>query len=140
MTEQKLIKIALEARRFSYSPYSGFQVGAALLSCSGKVYTGCNIENAAFSPSNCAERTAFFKAVSEGVTEFPQLQSWVERPEKRQITSVPLVGCAARLWQNSVLRKPFGFFWEKKIWSIKSIPWEKFFPRDLGKVIFHEKI
>ena len=70
MTEQKLIKIALEARRFSYSPYSGFQVGAALLSCSGKVYTGCNIENAAFSPSNCAERTAFFKAVSEGVTEF----------------------------------------------------------------------
>lgn len=70
MTEKELVKAALEARKFSYSPYSGFQVGAALLAKSGKVYTGCNIENAAFSPTNCAERTAFFKAVSEGETEF----------------------------------------------------------------------
>ena len=70
MTEQELVKMALEARKFSYSPYSGFQVGAALLTGSGKVYTGCNIENAAFSPTNCAERTAFFKAVSEGEREF----------------------------------------------------------------------
>lgn len=70
MTEQELIKAALEARKFSYSPYSGFQVGAALLAESGKIYTGCNIENAAFSPTNCAERTAFFKAVSEGENAF----------------------------------------------------------------------
>lgn len=70
MTEQELVKAALEARDFSYAPYSGFQVGAALLAESGKVYTGCNIENAAFSPTNCAERTAFFKAVSEGEREF----------------------------------------------------------------------
>lgn len=70
MTEQELVKAALEARNFSYAPYSGFQVGAALLAESGKVYTGCNIENAAFSPTNCAERTAFFKAVSEGEREF----------------------------------------------------------------------
>lgn len=70
MTEQELIKAALEARKFSYSPYSGFQVGAALLAESGKIYTGCNIENAAFSPTNCAERTAFFKAVSEGESAF----------------------------------------------------------------------
>lgn len=54
----------------AYVPYSGFKVGAALLTASGKVYTGCNIENAAYSPSNCAERTAFFKAVSEGEREF----------------------------------------------------------------------
>lgn len=70
MKAEELVKIAYEAQKFSYSPYSGFQVGAALLTKSGKVYTGCNIENAAFSPTNCAERTAFFKAVSEGETEF----------------------------------------------------------------------
>jgi len=70
MSKEELIRIAYEAQKFSYSPYSGFQVGAALLAKSGKVYTGCNIENAAFSPTNCAERTAFFKAVSEGEKEF----------------------------------------------------------------------
>jgi len=70
MTEQELIERALEARTFSYAPYSNFQVGAALLAGSGKLYTGCNIENAAFTPTNCAERTAFFKAVSEGEKEF----------------------------------------------------------------------
>ena len=70
MNKEALVKMAYEAQKFSYSPYSGFQVGAALLTKSGKVYTGCNIENAAFSPTNCAERTAFFKAVSEGKKEF----------------------------------------------------------------------
>ena len=70
MKKEELVRIAYEAQKFSYSPYSGFQVGAALLTKSGKVYTGCNIENAAFSPTNCAERTAFFKAVSEGEKEF----------------------------------------------------------------------
>lgn len=63
---QKLIAMAFEAKRRSYSPYSHFAVGAALLAKSGKIYLGCNIENAAFTPSNCAERTAFFNAVSEG--------------------------------------------------------------------------
>lgn len=67
---KELVKKALEAQKFSYSPYSSFQVGAALLTKSGKIYTGCNIENAAYSPTNCAERTAFFKAVSEGETKF----------------------------------------------------------------------
>ena len=70
INKEELVKKAYEAQKFSYSPYSNFQVGAALLTKSGKVYTGCNIENAAFSPTNCAERTAFFKAVSEGEREF----------------------------------------------------------------------
>lgn len=69
MTE-RLIKEAIQARRFSYAPYSKYCVGAALLTDSGDIYTGCNIENAAYSPTNCAERTAFFKAVSEGKTNF----------------------------------------------------------------------
>lgn len=55
---------------FSYAPYSHFHVGAALLTKDGKIYTGCNIENAAYGPSNCAERTAFFKAISEGILKF----------------------------------------------------------------------
>lgn len=65
-----LIEAALAARENSYSPYSGFAVGAALLGKSGKIYTGCNIESAAYTPTNCAERTAFFKAVSEGEKDF----------------------------------------------------------------------
>ena len=68
MEDRELIKEAYRAQQYSYSPYSGFQVGAALLGRSGRGYTGCNIENAAYSPTNCAERTAFFKAVSEGET------------------------------------------------------------------------
>ncbi len=67
---KELVKKALEAQKFAYTPYSNFQVGAALLTKTGKIYTGCNIENAAYSPTNCAERTAFFKAVSEGELEF----------------------------------------------------------------------
>ena len=65
-----LCRLALEARKSSYSPYSGFKVGAALLADSGKIYTGCNIENSAYSPTVCAERVAFFKAVSEGEKHF----------------------------------------------------------------------
>lgn len=70
MTPETLLSMAKEAMMKAYAPYSGFFVGAALLTKSGKVYTGCNIENGAFSPTNCAERTAFFKAVSEGERDF----------------------------------------------------------------------
>ena len=70
MTDKELLERALDARKNAYAPYSGFFVGAALLTKDGKVYTGCNVENAAYSPSNCAERTALFKAVSEGEREF----------------------------------------------------------------------
>lgn len=66
MNDRALIEAALAAREHAYVPYSGYAVGAALLTDSGRLYTGCNIENAAFSPTNCAERTAIFKAVSEG--------------------------------------------------------------------------
>lgn len=70
MTDKELLLKAIEARSFAYAPYSDHKVGAALVGKSGKIYTGCNVENAAYTPTNCAERTAIFKAVSEGEQEF----------------------------------------------------------------------
>ena len=67
---RELIRQAFAARESAYAPYSGFRVGAALLCGNGKIYKGCNIENAAYTPTNCGERTAFFKAVSEGERDF----------------------------------------------------------------------
>ena len=70
MTPEQLLNHAIQARNFAYAPYSGYRVGAALLCADGSVYQGCNIENAAYSPTNCAERTAFFRAVYDGHREF----------------------------------------------------------------------
>lgn len=70
MDKELLVTEALAAREFAYTPYSGFAVGAALLTRAGKIYRGCNIENATYTPTVCAERTAFFKAVSEGERDF----------------------------------------------------------------------
>lgn len=67
---EKLIQAALDARKNAYVPYSHYQVGAALLTAEGEIYTGCNIENASYGATNCAERTAVFKAVSEGRRKF----------------------------------------------------------------------
>ena len=93
MDIKKLAQESIAAKEFAYTPYSHFRVGAALLTKDGGIYRGCNIENAAYTPTNCAERTALFKAVSEGKKEFTAIFIRVE--------------CAARLWQNSVIRKHF---------------------------------
>lgn len=71
--EQQLIRMAIEARKKSYSPYSHFKVGTCLETWGGKFYTGCNIENAGYTATNCAERTAFFRAVSEGEYNFRRI-------------------------------------------------------------------
>lgn len=70
---KKLIDEAITARNKAYAPYSHFMVGAALMTAEGSIYTGCNIENAAYGPSNCAERTAFFKAISDGKRSFSSI-------------------------------------------------------------------
>lgn len=73
MTDQALMDRAREAMGFSYSPYSGYPVGAALLASDGRMFTGCNIENAALGSTMCAERTALYKAVSEGARRFTKI-------------------------------------------------------------------
>lgn len=70
MTAEELIELAKEAMTHAYVPYSGYQVGAALLTADGRIYQGCNIENASYTPTICAERSAFFKAVYDGVRDF----------------------------------------------------------------------
>ena len=84
MGDKELILEAIEARKNAYTPYSHFQVGAALEGAGGEVYRGCNIENAAYTPSNCAERTAFFKAVSEGERSFRRI-AIVAGPEGEEL-------------------------------------------------------
>lgn len=73
MLDSELMERAIQSRQYAYTPYSGFKVGAALLASNGTVYTGCNIENSSFTPTVCAERTAFFKAISEGVMKFEKI-------------------------------------------------------------------
>ena len=85
MTNEQLIAEAVEARKMAYTPYSHFQVGAALETADGIIYRGCNIENAAYGPSNCAERTAFFKAISEGERKFTRI-AVVGGPEGQEIS------------------------------------------------------
>ncbi len=93
MHDLELIALAKQARKAAYAPYSGFLVGAALLCADGTVYTGCNIENAAFSPTNCAERTAFFKAVSEGKHEFTAMAIVAGPRDGKLSTTAPCGVC-----------------------------------------------
>lgn len=81
VTEQELINAAKEASKKAYAPYSNFHVGAALLTASGKIFQGCNVENASFGATNCAERTAIFSAVVNGEREFKKLVIFVDREE-----------------------------------------------------------
>ena len=91
MTPVELVELAIEAREHSYCTYSGFAVGAALLTKSGKIYQGCNIENVSFTPTICAERTAFFKAVYDGEREFEAI-AIVGGPAGKSVSS-PCAPC-----------------------------------------------
>lgn len=98
--KQDLIKQAQAARERAYAPYSGFLVGAALRGASGRVYTGCNIENAAFTPTVCAERTALFKAVSEGERRFTDIAIvGARRGEKNELVTSPCGVCRQALFE-----------------------------------------
>ena len=103
MNNSQLTELALQARQKAYCPYSGFAVGAALLCADGSVYTGCNIENSAFSPTNCAERTAFFKAVSEGKRNFVKIAVVGGNAEKTPENYCPPCGVCRQVMKEFCL-------------------------------------
>ena len=103
---QELIDTAVAQLSYSYTPYSHFKVGAALLGKNGQIYTGCNIENAAYTPTNCGERTAFFKAVSEGVKDFEAI-CIVGGPEGKLIDYTPPCGVCRQVMMEFCDPKTF---------------------------------
>ena len=98
---EALMNLAAKARENAYTPYSHFRVGAALLASSGKIYTGCNIENASYSPTNCAERTAFFKVKASAALSQLRLSA----VRKTQFPDyAPRAEYVGRSWRSSVIR------------------------------------
>jgi cytidine deaminase len=131
MENEALIREALLAREKSYAPYSKFHVGAALLTKKGRVYTGCNIENAAFSPTNCAERTAIFKAVSEGEKEFAKI-AIVGGAEEKPMEYCPPCGVCRQVMREFVLPEEFVIVLAKSVTEYKEYTLEELFPQSFG--------
>lgn len=138
MTEtkiQELIETAAAQLAFSYTPYSHFKVGVALLAKNGRVYTGCNIENAAYTPTNCAERTAIFKAVSEGVREFEAI-CIVGGPEGRIVDYTPPCGVCRQVMMEFCQPEEFQIILAKgkddyRIYKLKDLMPQGFGPGNL---------
>lgn len=138
MTEtkiQELIETAAAQLAFSYTPYSHFKVGAALLAKNGRVYTGCNIENAAYTPTNCAERTAIFKAVSEGVRGFEAI-CIVGGPEGRIVDYTPPCGVCRQVMMEFCQPEEFQIILAKgkddyRIYKLKDLMPQGFGPGNL---------
>ena len=130
-----LVKRAFSMRQFAYTPYSGFKVGAALLAKNGEIFGGCNIENAAYGPSNCAERTAIFKAVSEGVREFAAI-AIVGGPEDGVKDFCAPCGVCRQVMAEFCSPEDFYIILaksleEKKIFTLEQLFPESFSPSDL---------
>ncbi len=132
---KELINTALEMRKKSYTPYSNFNVGAALLAENGTVYTGCNIENAGFTSTNCAERTAFFKAVSEGVKDFKAIAIVGGPRDAKELDYCPPCGVCRQV-MSEFCRDDFQIIiarseTEYKIMTLPELLPERFGPKDL---------
>lgn len=137
MTDQELIRRALLARERAYTPYSHFQVGAALLTRTGTVYPGCNIENAAYTPTNCAERTAFFSAVAQGERDFAAI-AIVGGPQGGALDYTAPCGvcrqvmmefCDPDTFRILVARSPEDF----RVFTLRELMPQSFGPADLAK-------
>ena len=139
MDYKELVKMALEAREMSYSPYSNFKVGAALLTKNGKVYKGCQIENAAYSPGNCAERTAIFKAVSEGEKDFAAIAIVGGPADNGELTICPPCGVCRQVINEFVDCEEFDIILgtnkpeDMKVYKLKELLPLGFGPGDLAK-------
>lgn len=131
MDISKLIQKAIEIRNKAYAPYSNFLVGAALLSASGKIYTGCNIENASYTPSNCAERTAFFKAVSEGEKHFKAI-AVVGAKRDNDLDFCPPCGVCRQVMMEFCNPKEFEIIVAKSVDEYKIFTLEEILPMGFG--------
>lgn len=127
---EQLIMRALEARKYSYSPYSGFRVGAALETMEGDIYTGCNIENAAYTPTNCAERTAFFKAISEGKRNFRRIVIVGGYEEEPENYCAPCGVC--RQVMREFCQEDFAVILARTATDYKEYTLEQLFPEGFG--------
>lgn len=131
MDNKILIEKAMQAREKAYTPYSHFRVGAALLSKKGKIYTGCNIENAAYTPTNCAERTAVFKAVSEGEREFEKI-AIVGGTEGKVLGLCPPCGVCRQVLREFAVPKEFGVILAKSTEEYREYTLAELFPEGFG--------
>ncbi|MBE6698797.1 MAG: cytidine deaminase [Ruminococcaceae bacterium] len=136
MTDLELMRLAEDARAYSYTPYSNFAVGAALLTKSGKVYTGCNIESASYTPTNCAERTAVFKAVSEGERDFAAIAVIGGPAGEKGRFCAPCGVCrqVLREFCTSDFRILLGTVEEVKVFTLEDLLPTSFGPSDLKGV------
>lgn len=132
MNYQKLAKQAAAARKYSHSPYSRFRVGAALLTKRGKVYSGCNIEISSFALTICGERTALFKAVSEGEREFTAIAVATDEDD----FTAPCGACRQVIMD---LAGDIDFVMSKKSGEIKVLKMSELFPHPFGSSNFHKK-
>ena len=133
-----IIKEALRMRGAAYTPYSHFNVGAALLTKGGRVYTGCNIENAAYTPSNCAERTAFFKAVSEGERKFSAIAIAGGDEKAKKLPVCPPCGVCRQVMMEFCDPETFQVILvqsetEYQVYTLKELLPLGFGPKDLEK-------
>lgn len=129
--EETLIREAMQARKKAYAPYSNFQVGAALLDEEGEVYTGCNVENAAYTPCNCAERTAVFKAVSEGKRRFKKI-AIVGGHQGKQLGFCPPCGVCRQVLREFVEEETFEIIVAKSETEYRKYTLKELLPQSFG--------
>jgi cytidine deaminase len=139
LEQKELVDAARTARVKSYSPYSHFQVGAALLTKDGKIFTGCNIESASFSPTNCAERTAVFKAVSEGIREFAAI-AIVGAFENQPLTFVAPCGVCRQVLREFCDPDTFQILLAQEDYLTRSYSLEELLPEGFGPENFAYKV
>ena len=129
---EELVREALRMRGYAYVPYSGFCVGAALLTWEGKIYTGCNIENASYTPTNCAERTAFFKAVSEGERNFRAIAIAGGAEGAVELDYCPPCGVCRQVMMEFCDEKTFQVILVKSETEYRVMTLEELFPLGFG--------
>ena len=134
---KELVLKAIKAMEQAYTPYSHFQVGAALLTEEGRIYTGCNIENAAYTPTNCAERTAFFKAVSEGERNFKAI-AIVGGKDGVLTKYTPPCGVCRQVMMEFCNPKTFRIFLAKSTEEIRELTLEELLPQGFGPMDLKE--